>query len=209
MKLYFIRHGETDWNKERRLQGQADIPLNEFGRHLAVETGKGLADIPLDLCISSPLSRAKETAELILTGREVVFITDERIKEMGFGIYEGRCCGIEGWDLPDEFEKFFNDTENFEAPEGGEDFAMLKKRTGEFLIELYGREDLKDKSIMISTHGATLCALLNNIKGKPISEFWGSGVHKNCAVTEVDVSDGVPVILSENKVYYKDYVKDW
>ena len=60
MKLYIVRHGETDWNKERRIQGQADIPLNGFGRHLAEETGKGLSDIAFDICISSPLSRAVE-----------------------------------------------------------------------------------------------------------------------------------------------------
>lgn len=60
MKLYMVRHGETDWNKARKIQGQVDIPLNEFGRHLAIETGKGLADIPFELCISSPLLRAVE-----------------------------------------------------------------------------------------------------------------------------------------------------
>ncbi len=45
-----VRHGETDWNKARRIQGQVDIPLNAFGRHLAEETGKGLADIPFEVC---------------------------------------------------------------------------------------------------------------------------------------------------------------
>ena len=65
MKLYMVRHGETDWNKVRKMQGQVDIPLNEFGRHLAVETGKGLKDISFDLCISSPLSLPEETSRFI------------------------------------------------------------------------------------------------------------------------------------------------
>ena len=70
-------------------------------------------------------------------------------------------------------------------------------------------EDLKDKNILITTHGAALCGILNVIKDKPVSEYWGQGVHKNCAVTEVEVRDGAPVILSENYVYYKDEVKAW
>ena len=70
MRLYIVRHGETDWNKARKIQGQSDIPLNEFGRHLARETAKGLADVHFDLCFTSPLSRAKETAQIILDGRD-------------------------------------------------------------------------------------------------------------------------------------------
>ena len=57
MKLYIIRHGETDWNKEKRLQGQSDIPLNDYGRELARITGKALKDVHFDYVFSSPLSR--------------------------------------------------------------------------------------------------------------------------------------------------------
>ena len=74
MRLYLIRHGETEYNKLKKNQGQIDIPLNEYGRELARKTGEGLADVPFDLCFCSPLSRAKETAELILVGRNVPII---------------------------------------------------------------------------------------------------------------------------------------
>ena len=59
MRLYILRHGETDWNKELRLQGQTDIQLNEKGRRLARLTAQGVKDIPFDLAITSPLSRAR------------------------------------------------------------------------------------------------------------------------------------------------------
>ena len=62
MKIYMIRHGETDWNKKRKLQGQVDIPLNEFGKLLAKETAPALADVPFAVCYTSPLKRAAETA---------------------------------------------------------------------------------------------------------------------------------------------------
>ena len=60
MKIYMIRHGETDWNKKRKLQGQVDIPLNEFGKLLAKETAPALADVPFAVCYTSPLKRAAE-----------------------------------------------------------------------------------------------------------------------------------------------------
>ena len=66
MVLYVVRHGETDWNKVKRVQGHTDIPLNEYGRHLARETAKGLKETRIDLAITSPLIRAKETAQIIL-----------------------------------------------------------------------------------------------------------------------------------------------
>ncbi len=209
MRLYIVRHGETQWNKERKIQGQVDIPLNEFGRTLAVKTARGLSDITFDLCYSSPLSRARETAELILEGRQTRIIEDARIAEMGFGEYEGRCCSKKGWDLPEEFRLFFEAPDRYRAPEGGEDFARVKKRTKEFLQELYDREEYREFNILIATHGAALAGLLNNIKGKSLSEFWGEGVHKNCAVTMVEVIDGRPSVISENVAYYDDEVEPW
>ena len=84
MKLYLVRHGQTDWNKEKRLQGQEDIPLNDFGRHLAKETGIGLRNVRFDLCFSSDLKRALETANLILDegSSKVPIIMDKRLKEL-------------------------------------------------------------------------------------------------------------------------------
>lgn len=209
MKIYFVRHGETDWNKERKIQGQVDIPLNEFGRHLARETAKGLRDVPFDVCFTSPLGRARETAEIILQGRDVPILEDKRILEMNFGVLEGKCCSKEGWDVPDSFQMFFDDPVHYQAPEGGEDFQAVRKRTGDFLNWLFAQEQYRDSTVLVTTHGAAMAGLLNNLKKKPLAEYWGVGVHKNCGVTEVDVTDGRIDIISENKVYYTDVVKPW
>lgn len=209
MKIYFVRHGETDWNKERKIQGQVDIPLNEFGRHLARETAKGLRDVPFDVCFTSPLGRARETAEIILQGRDVPILEDKRILEMNFGVLEGKCCSKEGWDVPDSFQMFFDDPVHYQAPEGGEDFQAVRKRTGDFLNWLFAQEQYRGSTVLVTTHGAAMAGLLNNLKKKPLAEYWGVGVHKNCGVTEVDVTDGRIDIISENKVYYTDVVKPW
>lgn len=204
MKLYLIRHGETDYNKQKKIQGQIDIPLNARGRELAVQTGKGLAEIPFDLCFCSPLSRARETAELILKGRNVPIITDERIIEVSFGRYEGICWSpdVQEKEVPGDFQNFFDEPGKYQAPSDGESIEALIERTGDFLRDVCGREEYKDRTILVSSHGAALASMLANIKHLSVSEFWGDGCSKNCGVTEVLVTNGVPKILSENKTYY-------
>ena len=90
MKLYIIRHGETSWNVERRLQGASDTDLNENGIALAAITGAAMKEIPFDCCFSSPLKRARETARLVLAGRNIPVTEDERLREISFGEWEGR-----------------------------------------------------------------------------------------------------------------------
>lgn len=210
MRLYFIRHGETDWNKIRRLQGKSDVRLNEFGIHLAKETAKGLKDVPFDIAYTSPLVRAKETAKLVLGDRQIPLVEDKRIEEMGFGIYEGMCSSEENMEIPDpKFLYFFTAPWKYHAPKGGETMEELLKRTGDFLEDLRKNPIHKKQTILVSTHGAALCALLAHIKGNDLKHFWGKGLHKNCAVTIVDCIDGDYKIIEEEILYYKDEVKPW
>ncbi|MDD3139655.1 MAG: histidine phosphatase family protein [Lachnospiraceae bacterium] len=210
MKLYMIRHGETDWNKERRLQGQADIPLNEFGKTLACKTAEGLKNVIFDMAYTSPLIRAKQTADIVLGDRKIPIIEEPRIQEIGFGIFEGLCCSEEGWNIPDhEFENFFHTPEKYKAPQNGESFEAVIKRVSKFLEELFGNEKYKDKTILISTHGASLRAMLDYIRNIPLEKFWDGGVHKNCAVTIVNYLNGRPEVEKEGIIYYDDIVKEW
>ena len=87
--LYIIRHGKTDWNNRHKMQGRTDIPLNEEGRQMAEAAREEYRDIHFDICFSSPLIRAKETAEILLRGRNVPILTDDRLMEMSFGRFEG------------------------------------------------------------------------------------------------------------------------
>ena len=85
----------------------------------------------------------------------------------------------------------------------------LLKRTGDFLEDLRKNPIHKKQTILVSTHGAALCALLAHIKGNDLKHFWGKGMHKNCAVTIVDCIDGDYKIIEEEILYYKDEVKPW
>lgn len=211
MMLYIVRHGETVWNRLRRVQGHTDIPLNDYGRHLARETAEGMKDIQIDLAYTSPLRRAEETAEIILGSREIPLFRDDRLKEIGFGSYEGMICGGAEQDPKSEaFNRFFTDTANYISPEDGETVLQLYERTGGFLKELCEREDLAEKNILISTHGAAMTAILNRIKGKVTTAgFWPEEVPPNCSVTIVKVEDKKPEIVKEGVIFYKEKVRKW
>lgn len=206
MKIYIIRHGETDWNKVRRLQGRSDIPLNEEGRRLARITGEALSSVKFRCIYTSPLQRAKETAMLVKGDRQIDVIEDERLQEISFGIYEGHCCAKDNYEIPDpDFMNFFTQPDQYHPPEGAESIEELCARTTDFLLELvhttqYGAED----AILLSTHGAALRGLLSSVEKTDIAHFWQGGVHKNCAVTILDVTDGIITLVVEGKTYYDE-----
>ena len=200
MKLYIIRHGQTDWNRARRLQGRPDIPLNEWGRRVAELTREGLKDVAFDVAFTSPLMRAKETAEIILRDRDIPIIEDERIIEVNFGAYDG-----EDFRLVDEnLQNFFSRPELYLAVNGSEAMEEILKRTGEFLLELYENPKYANSTILIATHGAALCGLLCNIKKWEKADFWKGGLHKNCGFSVVEVTDGVPKVLREAVIAYDE-----
>ena len=211
MVLYIVRHGETDWNKEHRVQGHTDIPLNDYGRHLAEETAEGMRDFTIDLAFTSPLLRAKETARIILGDRDVPLIDEKRIEEISFGVYEGLYSTGEHRDPQSEaFSLFFSDTGRYRAPKGAETVEELYERTGDFLKELTKRQDLDGKHILISTHGAAMTAILNRIRGNvSVEHFWKNEVPPNCSVTVVKKDGGELRIIKEGMIFYHEKVKKW
>ena len=204
MKIYLIRHGETNWNKEKRLQGQVNIPLNENGLAVAKLTAAGLREVEFDAVYSSPLARAYQTACLVTEGRYPV-IPDDRLQEMSFGPLEGYFIGKDNYNVPDPaFQNYFLAPEQYANPEGAESYPEVCSRTGAFMKELMENPDNQDKTILVSTHGAALRGLLISVFQKPISEYWKGGVHRNCAVTILDVTDGKITMEQENVIYYDE-----
>ncbi len=203
MKLYVVRHGETVWNKLHKVQGSADIPLAENGISLAEKTGEALKNVSFDLCITSPLVRARKTAELILEKqkREVPVRVDERIQEINFGDLEGVVCFTDDHEyLNDQMKDFFEEPWKFERPAHGEDIADILKRTKAFWEEITHDPTLQDKTILIASHGCAVRALLQNVYKDP-ENFWHGCVPPNCGVNVVEVTDGKAVLLEEDKVY--------
>ena len=147
MKIYIIRHGETALNVRGVLQGQLDEPLNENGRTLAELTGRGMRGIHFDACVSSPLSRAVETAELVLneSGNDIPIRIDDRLIEMDFGDMDARKIS----EMGEESLSFFLEPFAFPGFPNGESIPELCRRTQPFLKELIALDDGKNCSLTI------------------------------------------------------------
>ena len=157
--LYFIRHGETDWNRDQRYQGQKDIPLNATGRSQAARNGKVLASVlgeraaGLDY-VASPLERACETMQIVR--RELglppdAFRTDDRLKEVHYGHWEGQLLNELAASDPDGFAARGRDAWSWQ-PLGGESYAMMSQRVALWLAEV-------SRDAVVVSHGGVSRAL--------------------------------------------------
>ncbi|SHH94044.1 probable phosphoglycerate mutase [Butyrivibrio fibrisolvens DSM 3071] len=201
MFWYFVRHGETEWNKERLFQGATDVPLNDTGRDQAREAASRIQKkgISFKKVYSSPLGRAIETAELITGIKRDEFVIDERIKEMFFGELEGTDYDLvkaREKDLFAEPQKYVN----CERKKGVETYDNIVGRAGDFIAFLKTQEKNygPDDNILIQTHGACMRALLINLRGTALKDFWNIKVGnceffcfelKNGVLTEISVDD--------------------
>ena len=168
MLIYIVRRGLTEWNKLKKLQGAADVPLAKEGILLAEKTGEALKDVKFDICFTSPLSRARQTAECVLGDRNVPIIPDKRIQENNFGDLEGGCVrDAEGNYIDPQVEMFFRDPVNFKRPENGEDIFDVIARTKDFWEEKTSDPSLTDKTVLVASHGCAVRALLQNIYHDP------------------------------------------
>ena len=176
--LYIMRHGRTDWNDRHKLQGRTDVPLNAEGRRMAEKAAEEYRDVPLDVCWCSPLIRARETAEIVLRGRDVPIYTDDRLREMSFGEYEGLENSFSIPDCP--INVIFQAPEKYTASVGGtETFDELFDRTGSFLREVIDPLLEQEKNVLIVGHGAMNLSIISQIRNLPRKEFWSTGI-ENC-----------------------------
>lgn len=191
MTIYLIRHGETDWNRRLKIQGQADIPLNGNGRRQAEALAAQMSDIPADAAYTSPLARAAETAEIFLAGRQGCPLhTDPLLKEISYGVREGqplrlihRCPFL-------RLYNYFEHPEKYVPPRGGETIRQLKARSRAFLLQAVSAYGAGDSNIMVFTHGAFIKAAVSVVNKLPDGRFWDGSEAENCSVTAVRFAGG-------------------
>lgn len=188
MNLYIVRHGETQWNRMKKFQGKLDSPLTELGMEQAVALGEYFKKekVCFDAIFSSPQGRAYNTAELI--EGDIDIIKDERLAEMGFGLWEGKDVSyIEGID-GENYYNFFHKAPlyNHESHKA-ESFQELEERVKDFLDDLI--KNYKDKNVLIVSHGITLKVLFKYIKGDTLEKFWSSEVLQNTSLSLINWDD--------------------
>ena len=156
MKFYIVRHGQTNWNKKGKIQGKTDIELNEEGIEQAKEVRKILEKYPIDVIVSSPLKRARKTAEIINETKKVPIIFDKGIEERGFGEFEGKTAA-ELENDPD-FAAFLAGTG---SPRGGEDTPSFLQRSVEAFHQTVKDVLTKGETdAVICTHGGVIMAIM-------------------------------------------------
>lgn len=168
-RLFLVRHGETDWNIAGRLQGKRDIPLNSLGREQAAEVGRVLGQMVEEVrtlhYVSSPLSRAVETMRILRTTLDLPaadFRTDDDLKELSFGRWEGSTWPDLRRRFPEDVEARDREPWHF-APPAGESYAELAARA-------CGVVDRLAEDSVVVTHGGVIRALLQARTGMPAGE---------------------------------------
>ena len=175
MGLYFVRHGQTDWNVRGKLQGKSDIALNETGRLQAVKTREQLKQVAMDAIYCSPLQRARETAEIINALWGLSIQCDERLMERSFGDMEGALRK----DVPFDDLWAFSSASMFA---GGEDTAHFYERVESFLREIL--PDAQDKEILIVAHGGVSIPYQCFFEGYACMENLSDLIIANCEVKQ-------------------------
>lgn len=151
MKLYVTRHGQTSLNVEDKVCGQIEVDLTEKGIQQAEMLAGQIADKGIDLIITTSLSRARKTAEIVNQKLGVPILTDDRILEMDFGIYER---------VPRSMPEFIEAKRNFACRfPGGESVFYAVYRVYSFLEDI--REKYADKTVLVVAHGS-VCRILNS-----------------------------------------------
>lgn len=215
MEIYIMRHGTTDWNVQKKIQGNTDIPLNKEGILLADKSGENLKNTDFDVIYTSPLKRAYRTAQGIRGDRtEIPIIKDNRLIEMNFGIYEGKTSEEREIISNNSFSNFFKAPEKFVPGEGGESFDDLLKRTKDFLqnmiepLALLSPEENPFhpghpvERVFISGHGAMNKALMMYIKKcTDLSKFWDGALQVNCNIIIVEYKNGNYSVKNESAFF--------
>ena len=169
--IYIIRHGQTELNNRRIIQGRSDHPLNENGLAQAKQAAVRLSGISFDAVYSSPLIRAIQTAKIIVPDAEPVI--DDRLVDMDYGPFEGTRID----ELPPEAISYFRDFLHNPAPEGMEQISSVIRRAGAFLED----RCRSGGNILVSAHAIVMKGLLEHLAAGSDISFWSRHM-PNCAV---------------------------
>ena len=181
--IYLTRHGQTEWNLERRLQGRGNSPLTEAGIERAKELRDRIKDIDIDYIYSSPIERALDTANIIKGEKNIEVITDNGVVEMCFGDYEGRKTDEVMAENPEwNIDRIMHGDVKLCAP-NGEDLGSVRLRVSKSMDKII--EENRGKSILIVTHGITLKALMYYFKDQEVN----NEVMGQATLTKINVDE--------------------
>jgi phosphoserine phosphatase len=199
-RFLLIRHGETDWNRAGKFQGQIDVPLNDNGRNQASLAAEFLKTNQLDFGFTSPMLRPKETAQIILAEHpHLTLHEDADLREIGHGLWEGKFEAEIEAEYPGELNRWQTHPESVQMPEG-ENLQDVWTRATAAWQKVLQQVGNRPQTGIVVAHDATNKVLLCYLLGLGLADIWKIK-QGNGAVTVIDYPDGIegqPVIQALN-----------
>lgn len=187
MKILLVRHGETDWNVQKKIQGKTDIPLNEAGIKQAEELAEKLVkwERPIVGIYTSRLKRASKTAEIIAKRLEKEYLETDGLEEIDLGLWEGLSWDQAAANFPEEY-KIWHDNRRYTRSPKGESYQDLLERFLPALQKIVKDKQSETGDIVIVTHSADIMTIMSYINDTPFYEMVKRYKTANAAVIEVD-----------------------
>ena len=188
--LHLIRHGQTDWNQERRIQGQTDSNLNALGHRQAEEIALQLKTIPFHAAYSSSSLRARDTATAILKHHGLTLNLRDDMREIHLGAWEGRLYAevSAAENDKDHMRYFQQDPSQFNLP-GAETFHDVQRRALAVITDLRAKHT--NQHLLLVSHGIWIKSILAHLEQRHIRDFWQPPQMSNCchSIVEFDGDD--------------------
>lgn len=193
MELHLIRHGETQWNRDQRVQGQCNVGLNETGNRQSAELGERLRDTRFNAIYSSSSLRTRETAWLAFPDRHEDIVFLDSLREIDLGPWEGRLHAEIAVDDPESQHHFWHMPHLFEV-EGAETFFELQERAMQAIRGILRKHF--GQRVAVVSHGALIKSVLCHMEELPMRDLWSWQPMHNCAHNIVRLErDGAAEIL--------------
>ncbi len=186
MELHLIRHGQTDWNEERRAQGQSDSQLTALGVEQARQLGEKLSDLHFDKIFCSSSLRTRQTAEHAFQERQQPITYLDSLREIHLGPWEGRLYDEIEEEDPDSFRHFWHEPHQFNVA-GAETFYDMQNRAVDTIKDI--AKDSLQQRVAVVSHGALIKTILAHIEELPMEELWKPPLMHNCAHNVIKMND--------------------
>lgn len=199
LQLYFTRHGETEWNVQKRLQGRLNSNLTKNGVRDAILLGERLIETDFEAVYVSPSNRTVETAKLIIGERDLPFIKDERLMEINLGDWEGRTIDEIIATEPELYHLYQERPTEFKGT--GERFEDVRLRVESVLNDL--EKTYSSGNLLIVTHGVFIKVLQAICKDNSLEFVWDPPFIEGTSLTVVKIDNGKRELLIEGDISHK------
>lgn len=200
--LYLIRHGQTIWNVQKKMQGWNDSPLSELGIQQAEWLSERLENVSIDIIYSSPLGRALKTAEIVRGTKNIDIISRDNLREINGGMWEGKEQEYIEKEFKEQLNNYWN-APHLYVPYGGENFEQVRDRAVKEIENIINENE--GKNILVVTHGATLKCFMSYVRNISIKDLWEPPYIHQTSLTKIEVDNKkMKVIMYADTSHYRE-----